>query len=319
MSTSNDAWNGFNVTMSISQSLDDEDPKKVEAQLENKIAICDLDNVGNCKKIDFSLDENFQPPLTVTFMWDGDGLYFNYFKHNSGLKTYAFNSWKRFTLGEKKCMNTSYVRVLYKLAVKGELDNDEKKLLMFSIINDIYASLYQDECYDEDNPTICNESDCDSLGTFITGILESALYNNIHDNVKTDLPCTKEKFVEEMNNFFTKNQEEENKQQNSQNLNNNSTNNLNYGYDNNEKNEINQEGENKQPNSQNLNISKSTNNFNHEYDNDEKNEINQEGENEQQNNQILNTGNSTNNFNHGYDNNKKNEINNNGYCDKCIT
>ena len=280
MSASNDAWNGFNVTMSISQSLDDEDPKKVEAQLENKIAICDLDNVGNCKKIDFSLDENFQPPLTVTFMWDGDGLYFNYFKHNSGLKTYALNSWKRFTLEDETFMDTSYVRVLYKLAVKGELDNDEKKLLMFSIINNIYKYLYDVPCFNEDNPT----TDCDSLKTFIDGMSQSALYKKIHDEVKKGDLCTKEEFVKAMNNFFTKKQEKENEQQNNQ----------------------------------ILNTGNSTNNFNNGYDNDEKNKINQEEENKPQNNKNLNN-NNTNNFNHGYDNNKKNEINNNGYCDKCIT
>ena len=291
MSTSNDAWNGFNVTMSISQSLDDEDLNVAKKTT----------NIGSpvqCKKIVFSLGENFKPPLAVAFMWDGAELYYNYFKdQRNAKKIYALNFWDRFPLEDETFMDTSYVRVLYKLAVKGELDNDEKKLLMFSIINNIYKYLYDVPFFNEDNPT----TDCDSLKTFIDGMSQSALYKKIHDKIKSEPQCTKEEFVEAMNNFFTKKQEEANEQQNNQNLNTgNSTNNFNYGYDNNKKNEIN----------------------NNEHDDNgycDKFTNKQKVENKQPNNQNLNTDNNTNNFNHGYDNNKKNEINNNGYCDKCIT
>ena len=207
MSTSNDPWNGFNVTMSISQSLDDEDLNVAKKTT----------NIGSpvqCKKIVFSLGENFQPPLAVAFMWDGAELYYNYFKdQRNAKKIYAFNSWKRLPLEEEGFMKTSYVRVLHRLAGnEKELNNNEKKLLMFSIINNIYACLYEDLYYAEDNQT----TDGNSLYTFIDSISRSELYYDIHDNVKEDQPCTKAKFVEEMNNFFTKKQEKENKQQNNQ-------------------------------------------------------------------------------------------------------
>lgn len=219
MSTSNDVWNNFNVTMSISQSLDKEDPKIVTMQVES--APTNIGSPLQCKKIVFSLGKNFQPPLAVTFMWDGAELYFNYFKdqHNAK-KTYAFNSWKRIPLEEKGFMDTSYVRVLHRLAGNGELNDNEKKLLMLSIINNIHSWLYDDLCYVEDNPTIFNKSDYDSLDKFTDGILKSASYNNIHDDVKQGNPCTREDFVKAMNNFFTKKHEEENKQQNNQNVSN---------------------------------------------------------------------------------------------------
>ena len=237
MSTSNDAWNGFNVTMSISQSLDDEDLNVAKKTT----------NIGSpvqCKKIVFSLGENFKPPLAVAFMWDGAELYFNYFKdQRNAKKIYASDSWKRLPLEDKTFMDTSYVRVLYKLAVKGELDNDEKKLLMYAIIYQICASLYNDRSFNESNPTISNQSDLESLRIFIKGISESALYNDIHDIVKQGDAPKQEEFVEAMNNFFTKKQEEANEQQNNQNLNtDNNTNNFNHGYDNNKKNEINNNG-----------------------------------------------------------------------------
>ena len=91
MITSNDVWNNFNVTMSISQSLDNEDPKNVTMQagsMPTKIG-----SPLQCKKIVFSLGKNFQPPLAVTFMWDGTELYFNYFKdQRNAKKIYALNS-----------------------------------------------------------------------------------------------------------------------------------------------------------------------------------------------------------------------------------
>ena len=66
MNASDDAWNNFNVTMSISQSLDKEDPNSVKMQAGSMPT-----NIGfpsQCKKIVLSLGKNFQPPLVVTFM-----------------------------------------------------------------------------------------------------------------------------------------------------------------------------------------------------------------------------------------------------------
>ena len=224
MITSNDVWNNFNVTMSISQSLDKEDPKIVTMQVGSMPT-----NIGSplqCKKIVFSLGKNFQPPLAVTFMWDGAELYFNYFKDQYNTKkTYALNSWKRILLEEKEFMDTSYVRVLHKLARNGKLNDDEKKSLMYAIIYQIFVGLYKYRSFNENNPTIYNEPDFKFLCTFINGISQSALYQDIHDRVKQGNAPTKEEFVKAMNNFFTKKQEEENKLQNSQNSNDVSNNN----------------------------------------------------------------------------------------------
>ena len=203
--------NEMTVEMSIYESLEDSDPKNYYVPLENQ----PLDNVNNCKKIDFTLHtKHFASPLTITFMWDGDKLYFNYFRNQQSTKTYAFNSWRPFNLESEDNRRTSAIRVLYRLLCGQEIKDNEKKLLMLAMI-------YQISAYVRGNAyAMWHTEDCKTISEipldFIDKVQETNTYNDIRDEVKKDKLFTKKDFTEKMNAFF-KTKHEKNKQQNHQN------------------------------------------------------------------------------------------------------
>lgn len=192
------------VKMSIYESLEDSDPKNYYVPPKNQ----PLDNVNNCKKIDFTLHtKHFASPLTITFMWNGDKLYFNYFRNQQSTKTYAFNSWRPFNLESECNRRTSAIRVLHRLAVNGKLNDNEKKLLMLAMIYQISAYVQGN------NYTIWHTEDCKTISEipldFIDKVQETNTYNDIRDEVKQDKLCTKKDFTEKMNSFFKKQQQQD--------------------------------------------------------------------------------------------------------------
>lgn len=238
----NGLLNKMNVVIDTNSTWDKNAPIYYQNWEEDPLLIKNKDpllikNTSVCRKIDVTLSEEcLKPRLTITFMWYGDNLYYNYYIYDQGVKKYALGSWQQEDLTDTETLNVSFIRLLYKLACDAQLNQDEQNLLMAAKICNILNAIR--ELGLQEQHAILNDNK--AVFAFLDKLFKTQAYKDIHDRVKQGNAPTTEAFVEAMNSFFTNKQKEENKRQNNQNLNiNNSTNNFNYGYDNNEKNKIN--------------------------------------------------------------------------------